>query len=107
MSVSTVTKPTDTAARSASAEPIPARSIPEVVWESAARRGEAPAMWRRVEGAYQAISYRELTERVRAPAAGLATLGFDPGDRLALLSENRMEWALTDLAALCLGGTTV
>jgi long-chain acyl-CoA synthetase len=64
-------------------------------------------MWRRVNGTYQAISYRELTERVRALARGIAALGFNAGDRLTLLSENRMEWALTDLACLCLGGTTV
>src|SRR5437016_763206 len=88
-------------------QPVPARSIPQVVWESAARRGDAPAMWRRVNGAYQPLSYRELTERVRALAAGLAALGCEPGDRLALLSENRIEWALTDLACLCLGGTTI
>jgi long-chain acyl-CoA synthetase len=107
MSVSTATKPIDTTTRLLNADPIPARTIPEVVWESAARRGEAPAMWRRLEGEYQAISYRELTERVQALAAGLAALGVNPGDRLALLSENRLEWALTDLATLCLGGTTV
>lgn len=105
-------------------EPVPARSIPEVVWETAAHRGDAPAMWRRgappgtsrdggarraagAPGAYQSISYREMVEQVRALAAGLTALGLEPGDRLALLSENRMEWALTDLATLCLGGTTV
>jgi long-chain acyl-CoA synthetase len=93
--------------RASSGEPIPARTIPELVWGSAARRGDAPAMWRRVEGSYQSISYRELTERVRSLSKGLAALGFAAGERLALLSENRMEWALIDLATLCLGGTTV
>jgi long-chain acyl-CoA synthetase len=77
------------------------------VWDSAADRGDAPAIWRRLEGRYQSISYRELTERIRTLAAGLVALGFASGDRLALLSENRMEWALVDLACLCLGGTTV
>ena len=90
-----------------STDPIPARSIPDVVWASAARRGEAPAMWRRVDGKYQPISYRELTERVQALASSIAALGFAPGDRMALLSENRVEWAIADLACLCLGGTTV
>jgi long-chain acyl-CoA synthetase len=88
-------------------ELIPARTIPEVVWDSAARRDDAPAIWRRVDGTYQPTSYRELTERVRGIAKGLAALGFSPGERLAILSENRMEWALADLACLCLGGTTV
>ena len=107
MSASTESVPAGTTTQRSSDQPIPARSIPEVVWESAARRGEAPVMWRRVEGTYQPISYRELTERLHALAAGIAALGFNPGDRLALLSENRVEWAVTDLACLCLGGTTV
>src|SRR5687768_5488850 len=88
-------------------EPIPARSIPEVVWESAKRRGDAAAMWRRVDGTYQSISYREMTARVQSLAQGLAALELAPGEKLALLSENRMEWALIDMATLCLGGTTV
>src|SRR5947209_7072543 len=107
MSASAPVARADTRRQSQSDREIPRRSIPEVVWESATRRGESPAMWRRVNGTYQAISYRELTERVRALAGGIAALGFNPGDRLALLSENRMEWVLTDLACLCLGGTTV
>jgi long-chain acyl-CoA synthetase len=64
-------------------------------------------MWRRVDGRYQPISYRELTDRVRALSSGIAALGFNPGDRMALLAENRLEWAVADLACLCLGGTTV
>src|SRR3954452_17731281 len=107
MSVSTEAAPAAISRPAHHAEPIPARSIPEVVWASAERRGDAPAMWRRINGTYQPTSYRELTEKVQAIAQGLAQLGFAPGERLALLSENRMEWALTDLAALCLGGTTV
>jgi long-chain acyl-CoA synthetase len=105
--MSASTEAVHTAAQGQGELPIPLRSIPEVVWDSAVRRGDAPAMWRRVDGQYQPISYRQLTERVRTLAAGLADLGFERGDRLALLSENRMEWALTDLACLCLGGTTV
>jgi long-chain acyl-CoA synthetase len=107
MSITSEAAPEVITRPAASSDPIPARSIPEVVWSTAARRGNAPAMWRRVDGEYQAISYHELTERVRSIAMGLAALGFGAGQRLALLSENRMEWALTDLAVLCLGGTTV
>src|SRR5260221_9952110 len=104
MSVTSDTAPANTISRRQAESPIPARTIPEVVWDSAARRGDAPAMWRRVDGRYQAISYRELTERVQALASGIAALGFEPGDRLALLSENRLEWSFADLACLCLGG---
>jgi len=46
------------------------------------------------------ISYAELLERVHAVSAGLLDLGIVPGDRVALLSENRPEWAITDYACL-------
>ena len=46
------------------------------------------------------ISYAELLERVHSVSAGLLDLGIVPGDRVALLSENRPEWAITDYACL-------
>jgi long-chain acyl-CoA synthetase len=51
-------------------------------------------------GQWQAISHRETERRVRHLSLGLQELGFRPGDRLALISENRPEWALTDWACL-------
>lgn len=48
-------------------------------------------------------TYAQLDEKVRALRRGLDSLGLRRGDRLALVSENRVEWALTDLAAQSLG----
>ena len=45
------------------------------------------------------ISYRELRARVEAVSLAMADLGIRPGDRVALLSENRPQWAITDYAA--------
>lgn len=56
-------------------------------------------------GQWQAISHRETERRVRQLSLGLAELGLRPGDRAALISENRPEWALTDWA--CLTGRLV
>jgi long-chain acyl-CoA synthetase len=58
-------------------------------------------------GRYVPISSREFFERVRSVSAGLRGLGFAPGDKLAILSENRPEWIITDFAALAAGGITV
>src|SRR4029077_12459162 len=44
---------------------------------------------------------------VEGLGAGLAALGIRRGDRVALLSENRYEWAVTDLATLGQGAVTV
>ena len=51
-------------------------------------------------GKWQDLSYRELHERVEAASMGLRELGLRPGDRVAILSENRPEWAIIDYACL-------
>lgn len=53
------------------------------------------------------ISSDEFRAAVEEVAAGLDLLGLKPLDRLAILGENRPEWAYTDLATLCLRGTVV
>ncbi|MGZ7065206.1 MAG: AMP-dependent synthetase/ligase [Candidatus Aminicenantales bacterium] len=59
------------------------------------------------EGKYTPISAREFGDAVRDICLGLNAIGFRAGDKLCLLSENRPEWTMTDLAALCGGGLTV
>jgi long-chain acyl-CoA synthetase len=58
-------------------------------------------------GAYQPISSRELADSVRQVALGLRDIGVNRGDRVAILSENRPEWAIADYAALTSGLTDV
>ena len=58
-------------------------------------------------GSYAAISHREIERRVRHSALGLASIGVTPGDRVAILSENRPEWAIADYACLNSGVTDV
>jgi long-chain acyl-CoA synthetase len=52
------------------------------------------------DGAWRDISYDELADRVRHVSLGLLELGVRRGDRVALLSENRPEWAWVDYACL-------
>jgi long-chain acyl-CoA synthetase len=54
-------------------------------------------------GAWHAISSDELRAAVEEVSAGLRALGLQKGDHLAILSENRPEWAFADLATLLLG----
>ena len=49
------------------------------------------------------ITFDEVYEPVRAAAAGLQALGLTRGERVAILSENCLEWALADFACLCTG----
>jgi len=59
------------------------------------------------EGAYTPISTQEFGDGVKHLALGLKALGFEAGQKLCLLSENRPAWTMTDLATLCAGGLTV
>ncbi len=75
--------------------------------ESARKWAAKPALMHKAGGAYQSISYQELAAQVEQLASGLAAFGIQKGDRVALLSENRPEWAITDLAILALGAISV
>jgi long-chain acyl-CoA synthetase len=61
----------------------------------------------RREGRWHAISSDELRAAVEEISAGLSTLGVEKGDRVAILSENRPEWAFADLATLAAGAVDV
>ncbi len=77
-------------------------TLTEIFFASIDRYGDRPVVMRaKVSGAWQAMSYQDLRERVEALTIGLRTLGVQPGDRVGLLSENRPEWAITDYACLC------
>lgn len=54
-------------------------------------------------GRYEPISHDTIAERVRRTSLGLEELGVRSGDRVAILSENRPEWAIADFACLMLG----
>src|SRR5689334_21688919 len=58
-------------------------------------------------GKWVNIPAASFVERVKSVALGLSSLGIRPGDRIAILSENRPEWSITDLAILSLGAINV
>ena len=82
-------------------------TINEMFKNSVQKYGCKAALSSKIDGAYQDISYAELGDRVKQFGLGLIELGVQKGDRLALLSENRPEWAITDLAILAAGGMNV
>lgn len=59
------------------------------------------------EGKYVPISTEEFADRVKCFSLGLRDLGLEAGDKLIVLSHNRPEWVISDMANLCLGGITV
>jgi len=69
--------------------------------------GLAAAFRSKVGGAWVSITHREALGRVQAISLGLRELGIKAGDKVAIVSENRPEWALTDYACLCARATDV
>ncbi|HEX2610631.1 MAG TPA: AMP-binding protein, partial [Gemmatimonadales bacterium] len=58
------------------------------------------AMRAKREGRWIELSYSTLADRVQNLSLGLLELGIQAGDRVAILSENRPEWAIADYACL-------
>lgn len=56
---------------------------------------------------WQTLTYAQIAAQVKRVALGLQALGIAPGDRVALLSENRPEWVIADLAILSAGAVSV
>lgn len=59
------------------------------------------------QGTFESISYKELYRKVKTVAAGLSSLGISRGKHVGIISHNRKEWIMTDLAVLSLGGVDV
>lgn len=84
------------------------RTLNDIFLGAIQTRREQPVVMRhKLDGKWVPISYKELFDRVRATSLGLRAVGIKRGDRIALLSENRPEWAIVDYAALALGATDV
>src|SRR5881227_191481 len=73
----------------------------------AAEKGDAPFLWAKREDQWRPISWSEAARQVAALAASLKRIGLEPGDRVALVSENRPEWLISDLAIMAAGCVTV
>ena len=91
-----------TYARGAGDRPPPG-TLNELFFTSARKWNKPDALLVRVDGKWQPISHATMLERVRRIAFGLASLGIERGDRVAILSENRPEWAFADYACLTAG----
>ena len=71
-------------------------SVPGLCLKAVLKHGKQDALNHKIGGKWINISAETFVDRVRNVALGLAELGIKPGDRIALLSENRPEWAETD-----------
>lgn len=88
-------------------QPVERDTLPKLFFQAIDRFNRPDAMRYKASGAWMTLSHQEVEERVTRLAAALAGMGIGRGDRVALLSENRPEWAMVDYAALGLGAMDV
>ncbi|GGO71274.1 AMP-dependent synthetase/ligase [Nonomuraea cavernae] len=81
-------------------------SIPSLLRDRIAATPDAEAYRTPSADGWTSLSWREVGERVRALALGLAGLGAGSGTRVSILSSTRLEWILADLAVLSTGAAT-
>ncbi len=70
-------------------------------------QGDAPFLWHKAGGAWRARSWTQTAREVASLSAALKAIGLVPGDRVMLVSENRPEWCIADLAIMAAGCITV
>jgi long-chain acyl-CoA synthetase len=86
----------------------PEATFPQLLRELAARYGERRhALREKRYGIWQPHTWARYEQRVHDFAGGLAAMGFERGETLAILGDNRPEWVIAELAAQSLGGRAV
>ncbi|MFS0773603.1 AMP-dependent synthetase/ligase [Sphingomonas sp. 1P08PE] len=76
-------------------------------FQRAREKGDAPFLWTKADGRWESTSWSDTARQVASLAAGLKAVGMKPGDRIMLVSENRPEWCIADLAIMAAGCITV
>ena len=83
---------------------LPFDTVHELFWQRVAELGDAPMMRQKDLGLWRSYSWNEVSIIVSEVAAGLAHLGFEPGQTASVLANTSREWVWTDLAVLTAGG---
>ena len=87
--------------------PAPLSTINDLFCRMAAAANPRAILWQDEFGQWQPISSDQIYQRVRALAEAFLDWGAKKGDRIALIAENRWEWAVTDFATLAIGAVNV
>ncbi|MAO91204.1 MAG: hypothetical protein CMM81_06645 [Rhodospirillales bacterium] len=82
-------------------------NLPTLFFERASKFKDTPFLWAKSDGRWRPSTWKQVAERVTKFAYGLKQLGVKPGDRVLIVSENRPEWMITDLAIMAIGAVAV
>ncbi len=84
-----------------------ARTLVDFFEETTTRLPEQPGFLTKIDGVWRPTTYREFRKDVYRLARWLLSQGVSHGDRVGVLSHNRKEWAVADMAILSVGGVNV
>src|SRR5574341_299649 len=84
-----------------------ARTLPALFFQRASRLGERVALRRKEYGIWRRISWADYARNARWIAHALIALRIGPGERVAVIGENRPEWLFSDQGILAAGCVTV
>ncbi|MCK9363890.1 MAG: AMP-binding protein [Syntrophales bacterium] len=77
-----------------------ADTFPKLLMERAKRYGSGKIAIREKDlGIWQSFTWQEYLEKVKYFSLGLISLGFEPGDKIAVIGDNKPEWVIAELAA--------
>jgi long-chain acyl-CoA synthetase len=82
-------------------------NLASMFFDVAERRGDRPFLWAKRDGRWQPMTWREAAAAVSRLSRALRALGIKPGDRVMLVSENRPEWLVADVAVMAARGVSV
>lgn len=83
------------------------KTIIELLENSAQKYANNPYLLEKKTDRYEATTYKETKEQVYKVAAGLLAMGIRKGDRIALISEGRTDWVISELGILYTGAVNV
>ena len=82
-------------------------NLAQILRNQAKKYGPRLAVEKRLNGKWQGISWQEYYDQAREVGLGLYSLGMRKGDKVALLSQNRLEWVTADLGIIGIGAVTI
>ena len=82
-----------------------ADTFPKLLIEQARKYGSGKIALREKDlGIWQSITWAQYLEKVKYFSLGLISLGFEAGDKIAIIGDNKPEWVIAELAAQAAGG---
>ncbi len=84
-----------------------ARNIGQIFRDQARKYGDRLAVEKRLRGTWHGCTWKEYYDSAREIGLGLYSLGVRKGDRVAILSQNRLEWIMSDMGIMGIGACTV